>query len=378
MVAAAVALESIAIALGFEVSGWAVAGLALVLIAAVAWCVYLFSLRSFLLIAGLPALAMVIARQQLIGPIQAAIGGTNPAVTWTMIGLGVAALAGLGWRLRKLSEEMPEYSRRPPATMWDASRAARRERQHWEAQVIAKSRLQGWFSDLLFRLVLPRVAKRNAWSRFLLRQLAGGYSSIVLAPIQLLFALAPLGVLLAQKSVGIPNDVAVPLLMVMTMPILFAMGILTAAWLERWPYVSRELLFPVSRADFIRDLIRSSACDVLGLALGHAAGIVVGLVLFAPKSLVVVLLACLAITAMQYVVLFGAMLWLASFRHDWIAILGILVAAILSGVLGLAALLAGDGLWIPWTLAVAAAVTVVAAVGLYRVAFRRWCEADVG
>ena len=64
------------------------------------------------------------------------------------------------------------------------------------------------------------------------------------------------------------------------LPLLAALFGLGFSWMQDWPLLARESLFPVSRTTFIRDLALSRACNTAAAGVGHYLGIILTLALF--------------------------------------------------------------------------------------------------
>ncbi|MCX7427941.1 MAG: hypothetical protein NTW96_20225 [Planctomycetia bacterium] len=359
------------------VSTWAGAGaqlallsLTLVAIVAAVWIGYWMSVAgSYLLIVLI--FAAVFAPQYGAGLIQ--VLSDRPIVSVGIMCVGLAALAALGARLRTLHEEMSEYSRQVPMR-WDlASRAGNRDRRRWEAQVIARSPTQGWLRDAEFRLVLRDGAPMSTLRRLLLRQLAGGFSSLHVMPV--LFTTMLFVVWFqswSQESVD-----AGKVLVLSFFPMQMALGIVGGWWLRCWPYFAHESLRPLGRRDFVSDVAISRACDTAAAAGMHCAMLVVWLGFFSAQGPHGLLLRWVVLTMAQYVVGYCVMYWLVSFRRFWVLVLGTSGASFVSAALVTAALFTNGGFWPPGSLALAIIATALAVASLYRLAFRRWCRIDL-
>jgi len=159
---------------------------------------------------------------------------------------------------------------------------------------------------------------------------------------------------------------------------MIAMGVLGGIGLRRWPYLARESLYPFGRADFVRGLIRSAACDTGIVAAGHCAGIVAGFALLQLQGpLTALVVPFLVLIVVQYVAVGCVTLWLISFRRFWVLVFGAELAGALSAGLVVAALFAGEAFWSPARIAMAIALTGIAVVGLYRLTYRRWCQLEL-
>ncbi|MBN1589576.1 MAG: hypothetical protein JW888_08685 [Pirellulales bacterium] len=305
----------------------------------------------------------------------------RPTLSLACVGLGLAALVILGRRLWMLSEEMPQYSRQMPSSVWRfTSRGAARDRQRWESQVIARSRVQGPLRDVLVRLVFRWLPAPGLTRRMLLRQLAGGFSSLFWAPflfgmIVLIFGMQTP----PTRPIGAGAVYFMILFMISFIPFQFALCMPGGWWVRRWPYLARESLFPLGRTTFIRDLALAMALDVAAAAVVHCAAIVTCFALFHPLSSMVELLpAWIVLTLVQYTVAYWLLFWLVSYRSHWALMAGILVAAPISAGLLIAALYAGQQLGPLAVLGPVLLLTVLGAGLLYRLTMRRWCRVELG
>jgi hypothetical protein len=376
IVVAAVLLDACLLVWAYSISGPAAAAFALALIAGNAWCFCRADPVSSRLF-GILIIAVSAAPQHFAGPIQAGLSGDHPIVSAGMACFGIAILTILGVRLRGLHEEMPDYSRQIPDSIWDlTSRGAQRDRRRFEAEVIARAKTTGWLYDARFRLLLRWASTSGPIRRLLLRQLGSGTPGVFLA-------LAQVGLVfyLLWLRPGTPGDSLEMgyAVLLSFFPVMIAMSMVGGVGLRRWPHLARESLYPLGRADFVRDLIRNSAYETGIVAAGHCAGIVAGLALFQLRAPVMAFLVpFLLLIVAQYALVGCFTLWLVSFRSFWVFILGTELAIALSAGLVAAAIFAGEAFWSPVRVAMAIALTAAAVVSLYRLTFRRWCQLDLG
>lgn len=376
IVAGAVSLDACLVTWVYPVSGPAVAALPLAVIGGAAWCLcrqdtvssWLFAL---LIIAGCAA------PQFVAGPIQQVLSGGYPVLSAGLACFGIAVLVVLAVRLRGLHEEMPEYSRRVPESAWDfTSRGAQRDRRRFEAEVIARATTAGRWYDLRFRLLLHWASVSGPWRRLLLRQLAGGFSGIFFFLVEMAIVFYLLWLRHWPPGASPRMD---SIFLLSFFPMMMAMSIVGGVRMRQRPYLAHESLYPLDRAEFVRDLMREGACQTGIAAAGHCAGIVAGFALFGVSGPVTAfVMPFLLLVVAQYAVMGCVMLWLASFRSFWGFVLGIELASMASAVPVLAAFYAGEAFWSPARAAMAIALTVIAVVVLYRITFRRWCQLDLG
>jgi hypothetical protein len=298
----------------------------------------------------------------------------------------LAGLAALGVRFTRLSEEMPEYARQIPASVWDlTSRAGKRDRKRLEAQAIARSRVWVRWRDLQFRLVCRAGVTLSPLRRLLLRQLTNGFSCIHFSLIVFVYTLFIL--FIERPLLGEVADAKrfawMPFLMgFLEVPFFIGMSGMGGIFLQHWPHIAHESLHPVSRPDFIRDLFRSTAFTTAMIAMAHCAAIILGLALWDHDSRCMPYLpGILTAAIVQYVVFYSLALWLGSFHSMLAYVFGVVPCFLL---FLFAALFAArftpryivDWLWSPVTMAVVIAAALATAYGLYRLAFRRWRRID--
>lgn len=377
MITAAMLLEW-RIANVYSVPYFALAGYALFLIAAASWifsimrqdCNFLFMVFMF----G----SMFLPKYFVVPFLTSGI-----FVSVATFCIGFVALAALGARLVMLSEEMPEYAIVMPASMWDfMSRAARRDRGRLEAQMIARSRIRTWLQDIIFLPVFQNKTALNPPRRFLLNQLARGFSSVFIAitlfAIILIYFWIPhlfsmsMGNTSNAMNIGNTSNVT-PSFLILSYLTLMMINMNGGSWLRRLPYLARESLFPISRTDFARDLLRSSMFDMAIAAVGFLVGMIVGLGVFHPQMLLSGSTSLyIAITISQFFFVGFIMLWVVSLRSFIHYICGVIVTIFLSMVVIFIAI---SGYWFLSLISVILAVAGI--VGSYRLAYRCWCDVEL-
>lgn len=376
IVVAAVLLDAWLLAWVKPVSGLAAAAFALALIAGVAWWWYSLELVSSWLFALL-IIAGCATPQYVAGPIQQVLSGGYPVLSAGLACFGLAVLAVLAVRLRGLHEEMPEYSRRVPESAWDfTSRGAQRDRRRLEAEVIARATTAGRWHDLRFRLLLRWASVSGPWRRLLLRQLAGGFSGILLAlfEVAIVFYLLWLGHWTPGASPRMDS-----IFLVSFFPAMMAMSMLGGVRMRQRPHLARESLYPLGRVEFVCDLMREGALQTGIAAAGHCVGIVAGFAVFGDRGpMPAFVVPFLVFIVAQYAVVGCVMLWLVSLRSFWGFVFGIELASMVSAGLVLATFYAGEAFWSPARIAMAIALTVIAVIVLYRITFHRWCQLEPG
>jgi hypothetical protein len=288
--------------------------------------------------------------------------------------IGFVALAALGVRIMMLCEEMPEYAKVMPGSVWDfMSRASRRDRGKLEAQMIARSKFKVWLQDIMFLLVFKNKTALNPPRRFMLRRLATGFSGVFIAiflfisiPIFLCF---PRLFLMSIKEASVTSFFMIMLLYLFIIFIRPTSG----SWLSRWEYLVRESLFPISRRDFAHEMVRNGMFDIVAIAVGFFGGTIVGLAASQPERLLSGSTPLyIAVIIAQIFMVGCAMLFLASYRSFVDIFLRCYVIVILSMVLIFSAIF---GNWLSSSVSIVA--TAAGSVGFYRLAFRRWCDIDL-
>ncbi len=345
----------------------ALLSVALLAMVAGAWFAYSMISALWLLVAPL-ILVPAFAPQILVGATQALI--SNPLISLGIIAIGVVGMAALGARLWILSEESQAYSWQMPSGDI-MPRLGDRNLLKLEARVITRSRYLTWRLDQQFGLIV-RGRRSMGWLRRLLfRQLAGGYSILPIIPTLLI-------VFWLQSDLEPPFDPG-QLFFVAFFPLQLVLLMVGSVWRSRcWPLLAAESLRPLRRREFVRDQAHSLACDLTQSAATHCLLIFVYVrFIFSQDPSSELLLPWIVLTIVQYIVVYCLMLWLVSYRGLWSLIFGVSGISGLSSAVVIAALFAEPGFWSPLNLAVTTIATTLAAVLLYRMAFRRWCHVDL-
>jgi len=239
--------------------------------------------------------------------------------------------------------------------------------------MIARSRINVWLWDIMFRLVFRKKDTSKPPRHLLLRQLANGFSSVWVAIYLFVLVLAFLSI--PRWFSGNIGRVSIFQLIffVLSYVILMKISTIGGSSLRSWQYLIRESLFPISRTDFARELIRGGMFDMAIAAVGFSAGIILGLPMSdLQKLLSEITPLYIAMTIGQFFMLGFAMIWVVSFRSFIDRVPGIVGVAILSIILILSAI---SGIW---SLSLASVVATAAGIaGFYRLAFRRWCNVEL-
>ena len=373
----AMTLEA-AVLLGWGGFGSQLALLSLIFLSTIVgvWAFYRMDMLAFWLVITIEVVLGYLPGEYIAGFVQTL--GDHPLLSLLLLCIGLAATVAFGMRLWRVSEETLDYSRMSVIDLSEnmSFHDLKRHLRKVEAQVIAKGRRGEWLLDALFRFIFRKPASLTTWRRLVLYQLATRFSGLFLwihfqmgMTIYCFWIQTWFGERLDEEAI----------FPIMFMPFLMAMGIMGGMWRNRLPYLARELLLPVGRKDFIRNVFRSGACDVAGAIVGQCVGILIGTWLFHPQgSLDELLPLWLVLTVIQYVVGYCAMLWLVSFRSFVILALGASsIVGLLVGLGCVALLIAGRGFWTPIIILPAVLTIVLTIVIFYRMAFRRWCQIDL-
>jgi hypothetical protein len=114
--------------------------------------------------------------------------------------------------------------------------------------------------------------------------------------------------------------------------------------------------------------------DIVAIAVGFMGGMIVGLAAFQPERLLSGSTPLYIAMIIAQIFMMGcAMLFLASYRSFVDIFLRVYVIVILSMVLIFSAIF---GNWLSSSVSIVA--TAAGSVGFYWLAFRRWCEIDLG
>ena len=346
IVVAAIAVQSVC------ASAWATPGIqpatvgpGLVAVAAGAWMACSLNAAKVFSLLGI-SLCVSLFLSRPLGEIARAISD-NRVVAAGLGCVGLAALAALGARLAGLHGA-------------DAVR---------QAPILARWR------DYQFRLFFgERTTRRRG--PLLLRQLAGGFSALT---VTLIVAPMLFVVPLWQTATGVELHRGDYIFWLSLLPMLIVLGGFLCVLWSTVPLLATESLRPTGRREFIRNLFRSSACDLAAPAMAHCAVATVYWTLMPPqRSPFGLLPAWLILTAATYAFSYGTLLWLASFRRLFVVMLGSWVICGLSALFIHTVMFVESDLRSPLSLTLVVVGAGVAAVVMYGVAFRRWCRVDLG
>jgi hypothetical protein len=172
---------------------------------------------------------------------------------------------------------------------------------------------------------------------------------------------------------------SIPLFVSSCYLIFFAAMVLCRNLAARRPYLARESLYPVRRADLVGSICLSVAWDTAILAVGHCAGLGAGLALFGgERALAALIVPYLALTLVQYVVLYCAVLWLGTLGRVSASILGLAAVCALSSASAAAILCFGGSFRSPENVMTLTIVAVATVLLPFFAALRRWCRVELG
>jgi hypothetical protein len=363
IIAAMITLDAVIITWAWGCSFLTAAGFVLIMLAPIFWSVYLNQF-IFSLLLQIPFFVLVFAPQYFIGTILIA----DPISASLLVFFGLAIFAALGMSLLKLNEDMPGYSHPTLGFNWDlTTKEGRRNRRQWDAQSINSSKFWGWLYDFEFRLAFRWLSDKAPFRRLLLNQLAEDFSCLFLALIMFL------GITFIYSSSHNLRSALIDSFSLSFVAIV-AMAVICGIWLRRWPYLSRELLLPVSRKDFVRDIVRSNAFDMAAIACAQVAGIILGTLLSgSDKPFIGFVLPHIAMVIAQYAILCFLILWLVAYRRYLLVAVVNLVGIIILVALISAAIYSGE--IIKWMIALG--IVVVTSTIYYQLAFRRWYNIEL-
>jgi hypothetical protein len=160
----------------------------------------------------------------------------------------------------------------------------------------------------------------------------------------------------------------------------FGASFLVGAWTRCWPYLARESLYPLSRAEFIGDIAKTLAVDVVTAALWNGFGLLVVWTCFSPQELLTIpVLPFLAMSVVIYVATYCLLFWLlpSHRRLSWLTGLVTLGVLVLLGFAIYKMFFVWVDFWTPANTVLALAGVAAAAVVSHRWAYRRWMRMDL-
>jgi hypothetical protein len=365
MIAILIMIDAIVFVHGNDVSLVAMAGFILIMFISGIFASYLYpSIYAWL--SQIPILVIGLNPKYM----SVLILSGGPTISGMLLCIGLCELKALVARLMNLNEEMYEYSFKAPSTYWGlCSGAAKRERQQWEAQNIAHSRIRGWLCDVIFRIVFNCLPNRGLFRRILLWQLAGNFYALLLALVQ--FALVLL--LFSPKSWN-KSPIGFDEYFLSFFLIMLITAFLAGIWLRRWRYLSRESLYPSERSNFVHCFFSNFTLDMMTIAIGFCAGIIVKIAIFNPHVLFsgfvfIYIAMILALFVMETCL----MIWLIPVRDFFCLLFGYMAMVLVWTILVSA--VAFSDYW-PWSIA-ALILTLGTIVIFYMFAFHEWYNLDL-
>jgi len=290
-----------------------------------------------------------------------------------ILALGILITMLAGMRLFRLNEDMPGYQ---TGTRWGGYGSRQTRRCSDEGLIFPL--LTDWIQERqMARLTrLARRASESWWARVCRWQagMVAGWSlwfwifgTLVYAHIVRWWAQAK-GLEQATMTIG------VVLFVLALMPAVATMGVFQSRTLK----LGRELLLPVPRTSYIRQLGTAAALSQFQLWAGMSLGFLLSLLLTSPRPLQLAVLAgVLASSAAFQVAAFGLLAWVARYRTP-----------VLPGLVVMALLMAAQSVQMGWTLRSPGqshmpyhliwVATVIAVLGLLITwdAYRRWLVTD--
>jgi hypothetical protein len=365
---------ALALARASNASAIAAIGLIVPLVSIILWCIC-FTWELFFPLFILLFVGVLTVPKDFADAIYTNLLNGNPIVFFGGLCLGIAALIALGFRLLALREDMPDYARQLPISTWDITpQAVKRDWRQLASRATDRSRSRGRLLDVLFKLVFRWSPTWQPMHRLLFHQLAGRFSGLIFGVSLIGWLSIIWGILhCLRPNIPITTD---NVFILWFFPFLF-ISASHGFMYQHLPYLARESLLPVDRKDFVRDIFRSSAFDTATIIMAFCASIILWLVFLNPNnpstSQVLLLLAMIVVQCSAGHCL---ILWLVSFRRLWISLIGITAFWILSA--GAASMAVFAGALSLGYLAMAAVVSVIIVVTFYRLAFRRWCNIELG
>lgn len=292
------------------------------------------------------------------------------------LGLLVAGLAMVitsGARLLRMNEETPGYRR------W-YSLGTRRMSGPQPVDAAASSKgLQGWLTQwqadrrAAVAIRHARRASTSAWSRVCRWQLGtvAGRSAAIASV--LIFGFGLFYVWNVDRSM---HDSSILFLIIVV-----SLGLQSILWADLWrwrtPMLARELLLPVDRPTYVKQLGLAIVISQLQLCAGMSVVLLAWYLLFARQQLSWMDFGCLlGIFSLLQVWFFGVGAWFARFRSMGMFITAYVLAVYVALVP--AGLYAASGPWKPWRDMALLLAGIIAILGIVMTldAYRRWVAAD--
>lgn len=243
--------------------------------------------------------------------------------------VGLTLVIGWLWRMAHLDEEMSDYQTNIKMGWLRPSRLESAELRKYEGRRAARKGLGSWLADrwhdrLHWPVLVPSEKRPSAKTK-LLRY---GFTSI--PPAQQALGVTCFVVLFAMMMFQFKSWQKTPSLSVLAMPFFFAMvlpaGVTLFQFTRRRSRMAHELLYPLTRTEYIDGLLRAAGRQLLFLwiatqvALGTAVKI-------GTTHLVEMTFPAFAsyafFAAAAQLVGFGCILWLARFTNGFVYIVGL-------------------------------------------------------
>jgi hypothetical protein len=283
--------------------------------------------------------------------------------------LGLAAIGGLGVRLMRLREEMPEYARQIASNRWQTMTMAQMPQSPGQPNTYDKPMTRLMYAGARRRLAsLAAAAPSSARARLERWRLAGNPTSLqwIIAPIFLL------EILIMTRTTGEFNAQFM-LIQLVGFPTMF----FPQFALGTWPTLGVESLRPVTRAAYLRQRGGTFALQLGQVWVILAATLVTCAAVFQPGTLASAQFwISLAVTALAQFPLFAVSVWVLRLRWP-LATVG--ATSVFAGLGFAGSAWCHDSRMAPpaaWVAAILGAVLLVSVI-ILRDAYRRWMQTDL-
>ncbi len=267
------------------------------------------------------------------------IEGRYPLLALAFSLISFISIALFAQRLMHFDEEQPEYS--PLSSMPDLKDIfTRPDSKIQEARQKPFLKKQGWHlwaMDWLSQYFQYRALRNDKLNRTLSWQVPrGGQAVILMGHTIVLMIISGLVLFITERYIRYLDgvfqlgDAGIPLVLVVPLSGMLLI-ILVMSWVQTRPLLQVELLRPMSRADFVRSLMRTHLLEVSLIALPVLLGNVVLTLMF--HSDMHYILSSLILMCSITLLLICAVPWLISFRSTIPAFFMIVIGQVMIMVL---------------------------------------------
>lgn len=184
---------------------------------------------------------------------------TSPAAVGLLLG-SLGTLAAVAARMSRIHEEMSEYGATASIeAVWNQrSTSAQRQQQRAQAEWIGRSKRAMWFCDHFSTWVMRHLPSQPVIRRVIQSQVAHGMAVLMLPLVLVVMFLT------SQAFVSLSSGSAVGPVSVMVLTLILpmmAIAMLNGVWMQHWSWFPSELMFPLSRRDFVRSLLGGIMLD---------------------------------------------------------------------------------------------------------------------